>query len=215
MATLSDNEEPIHLNRALQAQNPPENEDSDVEIEEDQEPLVPDNDFVPSIFDGLLPAPKGEIARCIHTHTTKDLQRQQANEVFGFLSDPNADLRMLNNEQTNQGLVINNYCQQALMSPSARAGSTPKRDDDIVCVVLFLCFLYFCICFVLTDLMYLCCLDEDVECRRNLSVGCHNTGLGSTSFFVFCCLLCFVLFFVVFVFCFVVLPERGMKYVGM
>ena len=99
MATLSDNEEPIQLNGALQAQNHPENEDSDVELEEDQEPLVLDNDFVPSIFDGLLPAPKGDIARCIHTHTTKDLQRQQANEVFDFLSDPNADLRMLNNDE--------------------------------------------------------------------------------------------------------------------
>ena len=77
------------------------------------------------------------------------------------------------------------------------------------------CFCVFCICFVLTGLMYLCCLDEDAEYRRNLSIGCHDTGVGSTSSFVF--VVCFVLFcfFVVFVFCFVVLPRSGMEYVGM
>ena len=38
------------------------------------------------------------------------------------------------NKQTNQGLVINNYCQRALMSPSARDGSTPMVVGGDTCV---------------------------------------------------------------------------------
>ena len=98
MSTAEDNEEQMPLIMDPPAQNPSENEDSDDEAE-DQAMIIPNNAFVAAIFDGLLPAPKGDIARCIHDKTTKDIQRQQANEVFTFLCDPNADLRMLNNDE--------------------------------------------------------------------------------------------------------------------
>ena len=97
MSTDEDNEEQMPLIMDQAEPTPSETDDSDDE-DEDQVRIIPNNEFIPAIFDGLLPAPKGDIARCIHDKTTKDIQRNQANEVFNFLIDPNADLRMLNND---------------------------------------------------------------------------------------------------------------------
>ena len=97
MSTNEENDDQMAIIVEPPTQDPNLQDSSD---DEDVDPDlgVPINDFVPSIFNGLLPAPKGDIARCIHNTTTKDMQRQKANDGYAFLCDPNADLGMLNND---------------------------------------------------------------------------------------------------------------------
>ena len=61
--------------------------------------------FVPVLYDGLLPAPIGAVARSMDA-TPKENQRSKAEELHAFLLDPEADLRMLNNEEDNYTALI-------------------------------------------------------------------------------------------------------------
>ena len=91
----------------LENPNPPGHEDP-----MDEEAPPPANaeeqlppDFIPAIYDGLLPAPQGAVARNMD-ETTKETQRAKAEELHNFLLDPASDLRMLNTEEDNYTALI-------------------------------------------------------------------------------------------------------------